>query len=166
MDIIIYTKILVPIATSLIGVFAGYLIARSRYRSDKERGTDKLALDLVEREWERLSSQDQTSDFSSIAHWAVLRKLLDEFQNNKEKVTNLEELRDDFDSKYTCVCSTYYAKKFLKLSSELNKININKTDKEKIQKMLKIEAKNAFSKEKDSLLSYSTPMKNYNRQKR
>jgi hypothetical protein len=147
MDLFRYVDILVPVVSALIGAFAGYLIARFKYRSERERGADKVALGLVEKEWERLASQDDKSEFSAIAHWAVLRKLLDEFQSKGYQLSDLKEIRDNLDSKCQSVCTTFRTTMLLRLYTELQEINLNEADRKKVEEIFKSRARFTSIKE-------------------
>ncbi|MEW8048793.1 MAG: hypothetical protein AB2809_00325 [Candidatus Thiodiazotropha sp.] len=105
MDIEDILKLIVPVITALIGLIGGYIFARSKHRSDKERSADKLAVDLLNAEWDRRASDREKSDFSAIAHYAVLRRLLDEYEGPDLVDADLIKIRDDLDEKYTIACS-------------------------------------------------------------
>lgn len=89
-------NIVVPIVTAMLGVIGGLLVARSQARSrkalERDRATENehgllssLALEIAKLEFERAEKQGRRSGSSLVAHWAVLRALMEEHGLTKSR---------------------------------------------------------------------------------
>ena len=134
---------LVPVASALLGGLFGFLGARWRLRADERMNSDEIAASLVEREWERLSSVNERSEFSAIATWAVLRKLIDEYNSRGFQLRDLEGISDKMDSQYASVCATFYGFHLLDtLTRDLDEAGVPKNERMSAEALIR--AQRAF----------------------
>ena len=99
-----YLNIAATIISALIGAIAGYIIARLQIKFTTKSKKDELAQTLTSMEFDRLNKFGVQNPYSAIAHWVVIRQLVDQY-GGKSNIT-LEKLRDDVNAKYKYMCQS------------------------------------------------------------
>lgn len=88
---------------ALIGGLLGYFGVYVQTKTLRSSKKDELARLIAEFALIQTERQGIPSEYSTIAHWAVIRKLLDRYE--KLERVSLEELRDSLETEYTRMCS-------------------------------------------------------------
>jgi hypothetical protein len=95
--------VIATIVSAIIGAIAGYFIARYQNKQLAKTKKDEIAQALTEIEIERMERLGISSQYSSLAHWLVIRELIEKYRGNNSRL-GIEQIRDDFEAQYKNFC--------------------------------------------------------------
>ena len=97
-------EIIIPIITAIIGVAGGVFTEKMRSKSDKQESINSKANEIVKLELERAKDLGRSSPYSVVAHWAVLKTLIEENDFKNLGSTDLTEITNSIHNQYMLQC--------------------------------------------------------------
>lgn len=122
-------QILIPLLTAILGLLGGLIVARMQARSSErteakraiaqKRDTlNSLALEIAKLELERAAREGRRTQSSLVAHWAVLRALMEE-HGGGGPAPKLPYMVDKINITYGGLCWNDWSKKGFKSQEEM-----------------------------------------------